>query len=331
MRILVTGGAGYIGSHVVKALQATEHEIVVLDNLTKGHKQAVQGVRLIEADLADAERLAEIFASTMIDGVIHLAADSQVGESMENPAKYYRNNVLNGFNLLEAMRAAGTRLLVFSSTAAVYGEPEVVPITEEHPTRPTNTYGRTKLHFEEMLADYERAYGLKYISLRYFNAAGADSSGEIGEDHDPESHLIPIVLRQVLGGGAPLAIFGTDYATPDGTCVRDYIHVNDLASAHLLAIEALARGAQSSVYNLGNSKGYSVREVIETASKVVGQPIAAFEHPRRAGDPAVLIASSERLKRELGWEPQFPELETIIATAWKWHKDHPNGYAEYKF
>lgn len=326
MKILVTGGAGYIGSHVVRALQQTEHEIIVLDNLSKGHRAAVKGVTFVEADLADRARLAEIFAQEGVEGVIHLAASSLVGESMTKPAAYYANNVLNGFNLLEVMREHGTRFIVFSSTAAVYGEPEGLPIDETHPTQPTNTYGRTKLHFEGMLADYERAYGLKYISLRYFNAAGADPSGEIGEDHDPESHLIPIVLKQALGETSPLAIFGTDYDTPDGTCIRDYIHVNDLASAHLLAIEALRTGGKSAIYNLGNNQGYSVREVIETASRVVGNPIVACEKERRPGDPAVLVASSERLKAELGWKPQFPELEQIIATAWNWHKNHPQGY-----
>lgn len=328
MKILVTGGAGYIGSHVVRALQQTEHEIIVLDNLSKGHRGALRGVRLIEADLADRSRLNDIFAAEQVDGVIHLAAVSLVGESMTSPAMYYANNVLNGFNLLEAMREHGTRFLVFSSTAAVYGEPEQVPIDETHPTQPTNTYGRTKLHFEGMLADYDRAYGLKYISLRYFNAAGADPSGEIGEDHDPESHLIPIVLKQALGEQSPLAIFGTDYATPDGTCIRDYIHVNDLASAHLLAIEALRAGEKSAIYNLGNNQGYSVREVIETASRVVGEEILACEKQRRPGDPAVLVASSERLQAELGWKPQYPDLEQIIATAWNWHKNHPYGYGE---
>lgn len=326
MKILVTGGAGYIGSHIVRALRQTGHGVLVLDNLSKGHRDAVRDVELIEADLADRARLTEIFARERIDGVIHLAAASLVGESMTKPAEYYANNVINGFNLLEVMREYNTRFIVFSSTAAVYGEPVRVPIDEAHPTLPTNTYGRTKLYIEGMLEDYERAYGLKYISLRYFNAAGADPSGEIGEDHDPESHLIPIVLKQALGAESPLAIFGTDYDTPDGTCIRDYIHVNDLASAHLLAIEALRAGGQSAIYNLGNNQGYSVRQVIETASRVVGKEIVACEKERRPGDPAVLVASSDRIKAELGWKPGYPELEQIIATAWNWHKSHPQGY-----
>lgn len=328
MKILVTGGAGYIGSHVVKALSNTHHQILILDNLQKGHIDAIKAGEFLHADLADQNRLDEIFDQHKIDGVIHLAADSLVGESMENPAKYYFNNVVNGFNLLEAMKKYGTKYLVFSSTAAVYGEPEEVPIEEDHLSCPTNVYGRSKLHFEEMLADYDRAYGLKYISLRYFNAAGADPSGEIGEDHTPESHLIPIVLQKVLGQREKLAIFGTDYNTSDGTCIRDYIHVNDLADAHILAIEALAQGKESSIYNLGNGKGYSVQEVINTASSVVGEEIQAMEEGRRPGDPAVLIASSEKIMRELNWEPKYPDLKTIIETAWRWHKTHPEGYTK---
>lgn len=327
MKILVTGGAGYIGSHVVKALAETgDHEILVIDNLQKGHGDAVQSTNLLQIDLADQAGLEEIFINHQIDGVIHLAADSLVGESMENPAKYYYNNVVNGYNLLEAMRKYNTKYIVFSSTAAVYGEPDEVPITEDHPTSPTNVYGRTKLHFEEMLQDYDQAYGIKYISLRYFNASGADLSGEIGEDHHPETHLIPIVFQKALGQRDRLAIFGTDYPTSDGTCVRDYIHVNDLADAHILAIEALAKGRCSTIYNLGNGKGYSVREVINVASKVVGQEIPATEEERRSGDPAVLIASSERIMEELNWQPKYPDLETIIATAWKWHQSYPGGY-----
>ncbi|MCK4258477.1 MAG: UDP-glucose 4-epimerase GalE [Halanaerobiales bacterium] len=326
MKILVTGGAGYIGSHVVNALLGTEYEIVVLDNLQKGHQDALIGGKFIEGDLADRQKLSEIFAEHQIEGVIHLAADSLVGESMENPSKYYYNNVLNGYNLLEVMREHSTRYIVFSSTAAVYGEPEEIPITEDHPTRPTNVYGKTKLHFEDMLVDYEKAYGIKHICLRYFNAAGADISGRIGEDHNPESHLIPIVLQKVLGLRENLAIFGTDYNTPDGTCIRDYIHVNDLATAHILAIEKLFDGFDSKIYNLGNGVGFSVREVIETASQVVGKPIPALEHPRRTGDPAILIASSDKIKKELDWKPEYPELKKIIETAWNWHKNHPDGY-----
>lgn len=328
MKILVTGGAGYIGSHVVKALSSTNHQILVLDNLQKGHVNAIKAGEFFRTDLANHDRLIEIFDQHRIEGVIHLAADSLVGESMENPAKYYFNNVVNGYNLLEAMRKHGTKYLVFSSTAAVYGEPKEVPIKEDHLTCPTNVYGRSKLHFEKMLADYDRAYGLKYISLRYFNAAGADASGEIGEDHNPESHLIPIVLQKVLGQREKLEIFGTDYNTSDGTCIRDYIHVNDLADAHILAIEALAQGKESSIYNLGNGKGYSVREVINTASMVIGEKIEAIEKDRRPGDPAVLIASSEKIMQELNWQPKFPDLKTIIETAWRWHQAYPEGYMD---
>lgn len=326
MKILVTGGAGYIGSHVVNALLATEYEIVVLDNLQKGHRYAVLGGKLIEADLADRQRLEQVFQEHNIAGVIHLAADSLVGESMEDPAKYYYNNVLNGYNLLEVMRQFGTRYFVFSSTAAVYGNPEMVPIVEDHPTRPTNVYGRTKLHFEEMLADYEKAYGMKYVSLRYFNAAGADKLGRIGEDHQPETHLIPIILQYVLSQRSELKIFGTDYDTPDGTCIRDYIHVNDLSEAHILAIEWLFDGGDSRIYNLGNGAGYSVREVIKTAGKIINSEIQAIETTRRPGDPAILVASSERIKKELGWTPKYPELEKIIQSAWKWHQEHPEGF-----
>lgn len=326
MKILLTGGAGYIGSHIVKLLLNQGHQIVVIDNLEKGHRKALQGGKFYQLDLADQRKVAEVFLAEKIEGVIHLAADSLVGESMKHPAKYYNNNVINGYNLLEVMRSYDVRYLVFSSTAAVYGEPKELPLTENSTTMPTNVYGQSKLHFEEMLADYSHAYGLKYISLRYFNAAGADLSGEIGEDHHPETHLIPIVLKKALGQWERLAIFGTDYSTPDGTCVRDYIHVNDLAVAHLLALEALADGHDSTIYNLGNGAGYSVREVIDTASRVVGRKILAVETQRRLGDPAVLIASSEKIQRELNWEAAYPDLQTIIETAWRWHKNHPTGY-----
>ncbi len=255
MNILVTGGAGYIGSHVIKELAANKHKVIVLDNLVKGHRQAVAGGRFVKGDLANCETLNQIMQEQQIEGVVHLAASSLVGESMEDPGKYYYNNVANGINLLEAMVNNDVKYIVFSSTAAVYGEPEEIPITEEHPTNPTNTYGESKLFFEKMLARYEQIYGLKYVSLRYFNAAGADIEGEIGEDHEPESHLIPIVLQKILGERDELYIFGDDYPTEDGSCVRDYIHVSDLASAHLLAVEALAGGLESRVYNLGNGRG----------------------------------------------------------------------------
>ncbi|MBM7556663.1 UDP-glucose 4-epimerase GalE [Halanaerobacter jeridensis] len=328
MNILVTGGAGYIGSHVVKELLATEHQVVTYDNLQKGHQDAVFGGEFVTGDLADKQLLADTFKKYDIDAVIHLAADSLVGESMENPAKYYHNNLINGINLLDVMIEHDVDKIVFSSTAAVYGEVEEMPITEEIEKEPTNVYGRTKLAFEQVMKDYQQAYDLKHISLRYFNASGADESGEIGEDHDPETHLIPIVLQKVLGQRDELAIFGTDYPTRDGTCVRDYIHVTDLAQAHILAVEALNEGQESTAYNLGNGDGYSVKEVIETASEVVGNNIDAVEGERRAGDPAKLIASSNKIKEELGWTPQYGDLKTIIATAWNWHQNNPQGFEE---
>lgn len=318
--ILVTGGAGYIGSHIGKKLAEAGYNVIVLDNLSKGHREAVLKGKLIVGDLADMDLLDRIMKEEEIEGVIHLAADSLVGESMEKPGKYYRNNVANGLNLLEAMVNNGVKYIVFSSTAAVYGEPEEIPITEEHPTNPENTYGESKLFFEKMLKRYDEIHGLKYVSLRYFNAAGADLSGQIGEAHDPETHLIPIVLQKALGIRDKLYIFGDDYPTKDGTCIRDYIHVEDLADAHILAVEALVKGMESRVYNLGNGEGYSVKEVIEVAEEVVGKEIDAEIAERRPGDPAVLVASSDKIKRELGWKPLYPDLRTIIESAWRWHK-----------
>lgn len=320
MKILVTGGAGYIGSHVVKSLIEAGNSVVTLDNLSKGHREAVLGGRFIEGDLEDSKLLNRIMAEEKIEGVIHLAAHSLVGESMEDPGKYYYNNVANGLNLLEAMVNHGVKYIVFSSTAAVYGEPEEIPIPEDHPTQPTNTYGESKLFFEKMLDRYEQIYGLKYISLRYFNAAGADPEGRIGEAHNPETHLIPIVLQKALGLREKFYIFGDDYPTRDGSCIRDYIHVSDLARAHILAINGLAGGIDSSIFNLGNGEGYSVKEVIETAGEVVGREIVAEIGERRPGDPAVLVASSEKIRTELGWEPRYPDLKTIIETAWNWQK-----------
>ncbi len=328
MKVLVTGGAGYIGSHVVKGLLESNHQVVIYDNLQKGHKDAVLGGVFVEGDLADKKLLANTFKEYQIEAVIHLAADSLVGESMENPAKYYQNNLVNGLNLLDVMIEHDVKKIVFSSTAAVYGEIEQMSITEESPKQPSSVYGKSKLFFEKVMADYDQAYGLRHISLRYFNASGADISGQIGEDHNPESHLIPIVLQKALGLREKLAIFGTDYPTKDGSCVRDYIHVTDLAQAHILALEALEQGELSSVYNLGNGDGYSVKEVIKTASQVVGKEIEAIEGERRAGDPATLIASSAKIKEELGWEPKYNSLETIIETAWNWHQHHPQGYQE---
>lgn len=320
MNILVTGGAGYIGSHVAKNLSTAGHRVIIFDNLIKGHREAVLSAKFVEGDLANRELLDRVMQDEQIEAVIHLAAHSLVGESMEKPGKYYENNVSNGLNLLEAMINNDVRNIVFSSTAAVYGEPEEVPITETHPTNPGNTYGESKLFFEKMLKRYDQIHDLKYVSLRYFNAAGADTSGRIGEAHDPETHLIPIVLQKALGIRDKLYIFGDDYPTKDGTCMRDYIHVEDLAAAHILAVEALSDGMDSRIYNLGNGEGYSVKEVIDTASEVVGEEIEAEIGQCRAGDPAVLVASSAKIIKELGWEPKYPELKTIIETAWNWHK-----------
>ena len=320
MNILVTGGAGYIGSHVLKALLKEGHEVVTFDNLQKGHREAVTGGKFVEGDLSDQKLLEQVMQENKIEGVIHLAADSLVGESMENPATYYRNNFANGINLLEAMVKNDVNNIVFSSTAAVYGEPDQIPIKEDNQTEPTNTYGESKLFFEKALKRYDDIHGINFVSLRYFNAAGADPEGEIGEAHDPETHLIPIVLQTALGIRDKIYIFGDDYPTRDGSCIRDYIHVNDLAAAHVLAVEALADGKDSSIYNLGNGEGYSVKEVIDTVKEVTGRDFEVEISDRRAGDPAVLIASSDKIQKELNWQPEYPELEKIISTAWQWHK-----------
>ena len=326
MKVLVTGGAGYIGSQVALDLSRRGHEPVVLDNLSKGHREAVLAGKLVVGNIGDDKLVKRIIEEEQIDAVVHLAADSLVGESMTHPEKYFRNNIVNGLTLLETIVSCGVKRFVFSSTAAVYGEPNQVPIVEEHPKQPTNNYGFSKLTFEGMLDAFNHAHGLRYISLRYFNAAGADPEANIGEDHKPESHLIPIVLQAALGLREQLELFGVDYPTPDGTCIRDYIHVSDLSQAHLLALEALKAGADSTVYNLGNGQGYSNREVIETARRVTGRKISVRESERRSGDPAVLVASSEKIRRELGWKPVYPELEQIVETAWRWHERHPMGY-----
>ncbi|MDQ6420079.1 UDP-glucose 4-epimerase GalE [Paenibacillus sp. LHD-117] len=326
MAVLVTGGAGYIGSHAVAALKERGEDIVVVDNLQQGHKEALLGGKLYVGDLRDADFLDTVFKENEIDAVIHFAANSLVGESMKQPGKYYHNNVYGTLCLLEKMNEYGVGRIVFSSTAATYGEPENVPIDEYDRTLPTNAYGETKLAMEKMMKWFDIAHGIKYISLRYFNAAGAHDSGLIGEDHRPETHLVPIVLEAALGKRPHISVFGDDYATEDGTCVRDYIHVSDLADAHLLAVDRLRGGADSAVYNLGNGQGFSVKQVIEIAREVTGRDIRAIIEPRRAGDPAVLVASSERARSELGWNPSRSNLENIIGSAWSWHQANPNGY-----
>lgn len=328
MAVLVTGGAGYIGSHTVAALLERGEEVVIVDNLQQGHKEALLGGKLYVGDLRDEDFMDTVFKENDIDAVIHFAANSLVGESMTQPGKYYHNNVYGTLCLLEKMNQHGVGKIVFSSTAATYGEPENVPIDEYDRTLPTNAYGETKLSMEKMMKWFDVAHGIKSISLRYFNAAGAHESGRIGEDHRPETHLVPIVLEAALGKRPHIAVFGDDYDTADGTCIRDYIHVSDLADAHILAVDRLRGGAGSSIYNLGNGKGFSVKEVIEIARAVTGKEIPAVIQPRRTGDPAVLVASSQRARSELGWNPRRDKLEDIIESAWKWHVAHPNGYQE---
>ena len=326
MNVFVTGGAGYIGSHVVRLLLEAGHGVRVYDNLSQGHRAAVPADVLCEGDLMDEARLADALADGF-DCVIHFAAHCYVGESMENPEKYYRNNVVGSLRLASAMRKAGVGRIVFSSSAATYGLPRETPIPEDHPQRPINPYGQTKLDFERTLAYYADAYGLGYAALRYFNASGAAADAAIGEDHDPETHLVPIVLQVALGQRQRVEIYGTDYPTPDGTCIRDYVHVCDLAQAHILAMEAIQPGV-GLAFNLGNGSGYSVRRVIEVARTVTGREIPAVESPRRPGDPPELVASSARIMEELNWKPEYPDLDTIIETAWRWHQSHPNGYGE---
>ncbi len=324
MRVLVTGGAGYIGSVVTEELVRDGHEVVVYDSLYKGHRAAVvAGAQFVHADLIDGEQLRRAFTEHGTEAVIHMAADSLVGESVTNPAKYYRNNMVAGLDLLDAMNECNVKRLVFSSTAATYGEPEKQPIEESDPTRPTNPYGEAKLAFEHALRWYEGAYQLRYASLRYFNAAGATE--HCGEQHDPESHLIPIILQAAAGKRVHVEIYGDDYPTRDGTCVRDYVHVVDLARAHIAALDIL--GERSAIYNLGcGGDGYTVREVIDVARAVTGKEINVRTVPRRAGDPALLVASSAKIKQELGWSPKFQDLRLIVESAWRWMQVHPNGY-----
>lgn len=327
MTILVLGGAGYIGSHTVYELIDNGEDVVIIDNLLTGHKEAIHTkARFYKGDIRDREFLDDVLKKEKIDAVIHFAACSLVGESMEKPLKYYDNNLCGTKILLDSMVANGIDKIVFSSTAATYGEPEKVPILETDRTEPTNTYGETKLSMEKMFKWVGKAHGLRYVSLRYFNACGAHISGQIGEDHNPESHLIPLILQVPNGKREYISIFGDDYDTKDGTCVRDYIHVTDLAQAHILAVKYLQSGNESNIFNLGNGVGFTVKEVIDTARKVTSHPIPAKITPRRAGDPAQLIASSEKAKEILGWTPEHNSLEEIISTAWNWHKNHPNGF-----
>jgi len=318
--ILVVGGAGYIGSHMVKELLEAGHSPITLDNLSRGNQDLIPGGQFIKGDLSDSVFLNRVFSENKIDAVMHFAADAQVGESVEKPLKYYRNNIACTINLLETMVKKNVLKFIFSSTAAVYGEPINTPITEDHPFNPTNPYGRTKLTVEHMLHDCDIAHGLKSVCLRYFNAAGADASGVFGERHTPETHLIPLVLKVASKELKDIRIFGTDYSTQDGTCVRDYIHVTDLAQAHLLSMDALFAGEPSNYFNLGNSKGHSVKEVIQTAERVTGKPISYIETARRPGDPALLIADSNKIRTVLGWQPLYEDLDVIIDTAWKWEQ-----------
>lgn len=327
MTILVLGGAGYIGSHTVYELIENGEDVAIIDNLQTGHIKAVHPkARFYKGDIRNREFLDSVFAKEKIDAVIHFAAYSLVGESMEKPLKYYENNLCGTKILLDSMVANGINKIVFSSTAATYGEPESLPILETDKTEPTNPYGETKLAMEKMFKWVGRAHNINFVSLRYFNACGAHVSGKIGEDHAVETHLIPLILQVPNNKREHIYIFGDDYNTKDGTCIRDYIHVTDLAQAHILAVKYLRNGGNSDIFNLGNGIGFSVKEVIETARKVTGHPIPALISPRRAGDPAKLIASSEKARKTLGWKPEHAELEEIIATAWNWHKKHPNGY-----
>lgn len=318
MRVLVVGGAGYIGSHMVKMLLAAGHEVITLDNLSSGHRDAVLGGTFVEGDLADIHCLNSVFKQYAPEAVMHFASFIQVGESVRKPDIYYRNNVTNTLNLLDVMHQYGVSKFIFSSTAAVFGEPDYVPIDEAHPNRPLNPYGRSKLMIEQVLADYDKAFGLRSVCLRYFNAAGADPEGQLGERHDPETHLIPLILQAASGRRQSIQVFGRDYDTPDGTCIRDYIHIVDLCSAHLAALEYLTKGGESNRFNLGNGEGFSVQEVITAVQQVSGKAVTVVNGPRREGDPARLVADSTRARNALMWQPKFTDLETIVAHAWQW-------------
>ena len=326
MAVLITGGAGYIGSHTVKYFTEKDEEIIIVDNLQSGHRESIEDNTFYNIDIRDKDEMDKIFKKHNIEGVIHFAANSLVGESMKKPYEYYHNNVYGMLCLLDIMKKNNVNKIVFSSTAAVYGEPKSIPILEEDITSPTNAYGETKLAMENMMKWFDIAYGVKYISLRYFNAAGAYEDGSIGEVHNPETHLIPLILQVPFGQREKIYVFGDDYPTEDGTCVRDYIHVMDLASAHYLAFEYLREGNSSDIFNLGNGNGYSVKEVIKRAREVTGHPIPAEIVERRPGDPAVLVASSKKIKDILKWEPKFESLEKIIEDAWRFHKERPKGY-----
>jgi UDP-glucose 4-epimerase len=324
--ILVIGGAGYIGSHMVKCLLQHGEDVLVMDNLEKGHRAAVLGGKLVVADLRRRDELDQVLRQHDVECVMHFAAYASVGDSVINPSAYYENNVAGCYTLLEAMRARKIDKFIFSSSAAVYGEPITIPIPEDHPKNPTNPYGETKWVMEKMLQWYGAAYGIRSFSMRYFNAAGADPDGQIGEDHQPEEHLIPVVLLAALGRRAKVNIFGADWETPDGTCLRDFVHVADLAEAHYLAINALRNGAQTTAYNLGNGQGFSVKEVIQAVEQVTGRKVVTATSPRRPGDPARLVAGADRIKRDLGWKPNYPQLDVIIQHAWNWRKAMPDGY-----
>jgi UDP-glucose 4-epimerase len=327
--VLVTGGAGYVGSHIVRRLVDAGRDVIVLDDLSEGHRGAVTDVAFVEGDFAHTALLQELLADGKVQHVVHMASSCLVGESVADPARYYANNVSRSLALLDAARHHGVQGFVFSSSAAVYGEPEDVPIREEHPLRPTNPYGATKLVFEDALRWYNRAYGVRYVALRYFNAAGAHPDGDIGEDHEPETHLVPRLIRAALGLDGPVPIFGDDYPTTDGTCVRDYVHVVDLAEAHVAALAALERGkVEAETFNLGNGEGFSVLEVVEAITRAAGTSPPTERAPRRPGDPAILVASSARAERRLGWTRKFPSLDEIVRTAWVWHREHPRGYAD---
>ena len=325
MSILITGGAGYVGSHTMKILGESE-DVLCLDNLSHGNRESVDSSKLIVGNIANKELLRAIFATNNIEAVIHFVASGEVGESVTNPKICYNNNLVNGLALLDVMVECGIKKIIFSSSSAIFGEPKTPTLLEDHPTNPISSYGETKLIFEHILRDYDRAYGLKHIALRYFNASGADPSGLIGEDHEPENHIIPVLLEVALGQRPHFEVFGTNWPTEDGTCIRDYTHVCDLAQAHILALESLRKNNISAQYNLGNGNGYSVMDLIICARKITGHSIPFIERPRRPGDPSALISGSKLITKELGYIPNFPAIETIIETAWRWHSTHPRGY-----